>query len=220
MRTCASEWKQCPGGRNDRRARPGRHVLGAVPYAPGFSPPPSSPTAAPAPPPQSGSLFPVVAAVGADFHRGFKCRRSGGRPKRHETLREPMERGQGRWNDRRPDVAAVSVAMPQRAKPPPLRPRAGFAPAPSPAPAPASASQSGSLFPWWQQLGALDRARTERRHALGPAEQANARRSSGRGARCPSEPPSCGSNTPTRIYHYSGTRYYGPHPQGRIYVRG
>src|ERR1700729_364094 len=62
--------------------------------------------------------FPMVAVVGASFCEGVKRRR---RPKRHETMREPMERRQGGGNDRRPELAKVSSAMP---KPPKLRPRA------------------------------------------------------------------------------------------------
>jgi hypothetical protein len=36
---------------------------------------------------------PMVAAVSAYFRGGLKCRRALGRPKRHEDMREPMERG-------------------------------------------------------------------------------------------------------------------------------
>src|SRR3984885_3650983 len=98
-----------PGGRNDRWSGLAP-VLGAVPYAPGFSRRTDGASRAA---PSVWLPIPVVAAVGVDIHRGFKCRRSRDRPKRHETMREPMERRQGRWNDRRPDVAAVSVAMPR-----------------------------------------------------------------------------------------------------------
>jgi hypothetical protein len=62
--------------------------------------------------------FPMVAVVGASFCDGVKRRR---RPKRHETMREPMERRQGGGNDRRPELATVSSAMPN---PPRLRRRA------------------------------------------------------------------------------------------------
>src|SRR6202042_3266700 len=62
--------------------------------------------------------FPMVAAVGASFCDGVKRRR---RPKRHETMREPMERRQGGGNDRGPELAAVSGPMPT---PPGLRRRA------------------------------------------------------------------------------------------------
>src|ERR1700722_17453068 len=62
--------------------------------------------------------LPMVAVVGASFCDGVKRRR---RPKRHETMREPMERRQGGGNDRRPELATVSSAMPN---PPRLRRRA------------------------------------------------------------------------------------------------
>jgi hypothetical protein len=62
--------------------------------------------------------FPMVAVVGASFCDGVKRRR---RPKRHEIMREPMERRQGGGNDRRPELATISSAMPN---PPRLRRRA------------------------------------------------------------------------------------------------
>src|ERR1700733_7590382 len=62
--------------------------------------------------------FPMVAAPGASFCNGVKRRR---RPKRHEIMREPMERRQGGGNDRRPELATISSAMPN---PPRLRRRA------------------------------------------------------------------------------------------------
>ena len=55
-----------------------------------------------------GLALPLVAPVGA----GVQCRRAFGRRERHERMREPMERGEGGGNDRRPDLAAVSRAMP------------------------------------------------------------------------------------------------------------
>ena len=57
--------------------------------------------------------LPMVAVVGASFCNGVKRRR---RPKRHETMREPMERRQGGGNDRRPELATVSSAMPNPPK--------------------------------------------------------------------------------------------------------
>ena len=58
---------------------------------------------------QSGSLFPwsqpsaPASATASNVGR---------RPKRHETMREPMERRQGGGNDWRPELATVSGAMP------------------------------------------------------------------------------------------------------------
>ena len=84
-------------------------IPGAVSYARGRSPGADSRSSVGA-----AVRLPVslVSAIGVDFHRGLKPRCSGWRPKRHETLREPMERRQGRWNDRGPDMAAVFIAVP------------------------------------------------------------------------------------------------------------
>ena len=70
--------------------------------------------------------FPMVAVLGASFCDGVNRRR---RPKRHETMREPMERRQGGGNDRRPELAAVSCAMPYA--PRLRRRRSGVGPGPS-----------------------------------------------------------------------------------------
>ena len=74
-----------------------------------------------------------------------------------------------------------------------------FAPAPPPVPASAPASQSGSLFPWWQPSapGAPPVTRVGEY-----TTELQAR------ARCPSDTV-VWVNTPTRIYHYAETRYYG-----------
>jgi hypothetical protein len=148
--------------------------------------------------------FPMVAARGPSFCNGVKRRR---RPKRYETMREPMERRQGGGNDRRPELATVSGAMPYA---PRLRRRAlgGVAPAPTLAPAPAPASQSGSLFPWWQQSAPASTPGAPATPRAGEYTTELAAR-----ARCPSDT-IVWANTPTRIYHYSGTRYYGQTRRG------
>ena len=80
-------------------------------------------------------------------------------------------------------------------------PSGSFAPAPAPAPAPAS--QSGSLFPWWQPSAPASAPGTPPATRAGEyATELQAR------ARCPSDTV-VWVNTPTRIYHYAGTRYYG-----------
>ena len=66
----------------------------------------------------------MVAALGAGFRAGVESRRRDRRSERHATMREPMERGQGGGHDRRPNLAAVSGAMPMRAVQPRPRPRA------------------------------------------------------------------------------------------------
>ncbi len=86
-------------------------------------------------------------------------------------------------------------------------PSGSFAPAPAPVPAPAPASQSGSLFPWWQPSApaSAPASNVGTPSALRAGEYTTELQAR---ARCPS-----GTvvwvNTPTRIYHYSGTRYFG-----------
>jgi hypothetical protein len=80
-------------------------------------------------------------------------------------------------------------------------PSGGFAPAPAPAPAPAS--QSGSLFPWWRQSAPSSTPGAPATPRAGEYTTELAAR-----ARCPSDTV-VWANTPSRIYHYSGTRYYG-----------
>jgi hypothetical protein len=89
-------------------------------------------------------------------------------------------------------------------------PSGTFAPAPAPAPAPAN--QSGSLFPWWQPSTP----------ASAPAPNVGAPSAPRAGeyttelaarARCPSDTV-VWVNTPSRVYHYSGTHYYGHTKRG------
>jgi hypothetical protein len=82
-------------------------VSGAMPYEPGQLPFDARVGASARP--SVRLAFPMVAIVGASFCDGVKRRR---RPKRHETMREPMERRQGGGNDQRPELATVSGAMP------------------------------------------------------------------------------------------------------------
>jgi hypothetical protein len=74
-----------------------------------------------------------VVTTGDKFRDRINCRRPLGGSKRHEAVRKPMERREGGGNDRRPDLAAVSGAMPHAPK---LRRavgrfRAGAGPCPS-----------------------------------------------------------------------------------------
>jgi hypothetical protein len=87
-------------------------------------------------------------------------------------------------------------------------PSGGFAPAPPVAPAPAPASQSGSLFPWWQQSAPASAPGAPTAPRAGEYTTELAAR-----ARCPSDTV-VWANTPSRIYHYSGTRYYGQTRRG------
>ncbi len=88
-------------------------------------------------------------------------------------------------------------------------PSGGFAPAPAPAQAPAS--QSGSLFPWWQQSAPASPSGATATPRAGEYTTELAAR-----ARCPSDTV-VWANTPTRIYHYSGTRYFG-HTRNGAYM--
>ena len=80
------------------------------------------------------------------------------------------------------------------------------------APAPAPATQSGSLFPWWQPSAP----------AAAPASNVGAPTAPRAGeyttelaarARCPSDTV-VWVNTPSRVYHYAGTHYYGHTKRG------
>lgn len=198
-----------PGGWNDRRSGLAS-VLGAVPYAPGCS---HRADGGARVAPSVRLPIPMVAAVDADFHRCFKCRRSGDRPKRHETLRKPMERRQGRWNDRRPDVATVSVAMPRapnlhRFVVGRIRFRAG----------PGARFSVRISVPVVATIGALDRAHTERRHALDPA--GGPIHNGARGAcSLPVGHRRVGQHADAHLPLF-GNPLLRPHPQGRLYVRG
>ncbi len=85
-------------------------------------------------------------------------------------------------------------------------PTAGSAPAPAPAPAP----QSGSLFPWWQPSAPASAPAT---NVGAPLQAGQYTTELAARARCPSDTV-VWVNTPTRIYHYSGTRYYGQTRKG------
>ena len=159
-------------------------VSGAVPYAPGRSHRADGGSRAA---PSVRLPVPMVAAVDADFRRCFKCRRSGDRPKRHETMRKPMERRQGRWNDRRPDAGHSFFRNAARAKPPPLRPREVSLPRRPRRPLLSQdlCSRGGS--------SRLPRPRPHRAAARPrPCRRANTQRSSRR-VLAARRPPSCGS---------------------------
>ena len=195
MRTCASEWKQAQaGGTTGGQAWP--QFLAQCRTRQGAA----APTAAPAPGPSVRLPIPMVAAVSPGFPRGF----SGDRPKRHESVCKPMERRQGRGNDRRSDLAAVSVAMPRAPNSPLRRQEVSFPPRPQPRRPPL---QSGSLFPWWQQ-SAPSSAPASNVGAPSALQAGQYTTELAARARCPSDTV-VWVNTPTRIYHYSGTRYYG-----------
>jgi hypothetical protein len=159
--------------------------------------------------------IPLVAAVGANL--GLKCRRFVDRPKRYEDVREPMERRQGRRNDRRPDMAALSVAMPRapnlhRFVVGRFRFRAGLCSSvrscpPVRLPVPVVAT-----------VGASFRARIECRRALGPA--GGPVHNGARGARAlPVGHRRVGQHADAHL-PLLGNPVLWAYTEGRIYVRG
>jgi hypothetical protein len=75
------------------------------------------------------------------------------------------------------------------------------------APAPAPANQSGSLFPWWQPSTSASAPAPNVGAASAPRAGEYTTELAAR-ARCPSDTV-VWVNTPSRVYHYSGTHYYG-----------
>jgi hypothetical protein len=210
MRTCAAEWKQAQtAGATGAQSWP--QFLGQCRTREGSAAAPSSSTAAPTPAPQSDSLFPwsqpsapssaTVSNVGA--------------PSAGQSV---MKVCASQWKEAKAAGTTGGRTWPQflaqcrTGQSSAASSSGGFAPAPASVPAPAPASQSGSLFPWWQSSNP----------ASAPASNVGAPAALQAGqyttelaarARCPSDTV-VWVNTPTRIYHYSGTRYYGQTRRG------
>jgi hypothetical protein len=195
MRTCATEWKQAQAaGTTGGEAWP--QFLAQCRTRQGSA---VAPTAAPAPAPQSGSLFPWSQPAAPTSAAAPSAGRS------------VMKVCASQWKDAKATGKTGGLSWPQflsqcRGRQGSVASSSGgFASAPAPAPAPAP--QSGSLFPWWQQ-SAPSSAPTSN-VAAPPALQAGQYTTElAARARCPSDTV-VWVNTPTRIYHYSGTRYYG-----------
>ena len=201
MRTCATEWKQAEAaGTTEGQSWP--QFLAQCRTRQGSAAAPSSSTAAPAPAPQSGSLFPWSQPSAPTSTAASNV----GAPAVGQSV---MRLCASQWKDAKAAGTTAGQTWPQflsqcRARQTSTTSSSGgFAPAPAPAPA----SQSGSLFPWWQQSASSSAAASNvgapsaLRAGQYPTELA-AR------ARCPSDTV-VWVNTPTLIYHYSGTRYYG-----------
>jgi hypothetical protein len=91
-------------------------------------------------------------------------------------------------------------------------PSSGFAPAPAAPPAPAPATQSGSLFPWWQPSAPASAPASSVAAPSAPRAGEYTTELAAR-ARCPSDTV-VWVNTPSRVYHYAGTHYYGHTKRG------
>ncbi len=202
MRTCASEWKQAEAaGTTQGQTWP--QFLSQCRTRQDSA----AATVAPAPAPQSGSLFPWSQPSAPTSTPASNA----GAPSSGQSA---MRLCASQWKDAKAAGTTGGQTWPQflsqcRARQTSTA-SSGFAPASAPAPAPAS--QSGSLFPWWQQSTS---ASTPASNASAPpALQAGQYTTElAARARCPSDTV-IWVNTPTRIYHYSGTRYYGQTRRG------
>ena len=196
MKACASQWKQAQTtGSTGGQSWP--QFLAQC--RTNQTSPASTSTPAPAPTTQSGSLFPwsqssaPASATASNVGAGQSV----------------MRLCASQWKDAKAAGTTGGQSWPQFLAQCRTRqgsaaaPSGGFAPAPAPAPATTPASQSGSLFPWWQQSAPASTPGAPATPRVGEYATELAAR-----ARCPSDTV-VWVNTPSRIYHYSGTRYYG-----------
>jgi hypothetical protein len=199
MKACASQWKQAQStGATGGQSWPQFLAQCRTSQASPASTPVSTPT------PQSGSLFPwsqpsaPASATMSNVGAGQSV----------------MKLCAGQWKDAKAAGTTGGQTWPQFLAQCRTRqgsaPSGGFASAPAPAPAPAPA-QSGSLFPWWQQSAPASAPGATAAPRAGEYTTELAAR-----ARCPLDT-IVWTNTPTRIYHYSGTRYYG-HTRNGTYM--
>jgi hypothetical protein len=207
MRACASEWKQAEAA-GTTRGQSWPQFLAQCRTRQGSAAAPSSSAAAPAPAPQSGSLFPWSQPSAPTSPAASNV----GAPSGAQSV---MRLCASQWKDAKAAGTTGGLSWPQflsqcrarqgsAAAPAP----GGFAPAAAaPAPGPAPASQSGSLFPWWQQ-SAPSSTPAPNVGAPSALQAGQYTTELAARARCPSDTV-VWVNTPTRIYHYSGTRYYG-----------
>jgi hypothetical protein len=196
MRTCATEWKQAQAaGTTGGEAWP--QFLAQCRTRQGSATAPASSTAAPAPAPQTGSLFP--------WSQPSAPASNVGAPSAGQSV---MRLCASQWKDAKAAGTTGGLSWPQflsqcRGRQGSVASSSGgFASAPAPAPAP----QSGSLFPWWQQSAPASAPASNVAPSALQAGQYTTELAAR--ARCPSDTV-VWVNTPTRIYHYSGTRYYG-----------
>jgi hypothetical protein len=196
MRTCATEWKQAQAaGTTGGEAWP--QFLAQCRTRQGAA---ASPATAPTPAPQSGSLFPWSQPSAPTSPTASNL----GAPAAGQSV---MKLCASQWKEAKAAGTTAGQTWPQflsqcRAHQASTASSSGGV-VPAPAPAPAPASQSGSLFPWWQHPAPAANSGAPSTLQAGQYTTELAAR-----ARCPSDPV-VWVNTPTRIYHYSGTRYYG-----------
>jgi hypothetical protein len=203
MRTCATEWKQAEAaGTTGGQTWPQFLAQCRTRLGSGAAP-------APAPAPQSGSLFPwsqpSAPASASASNVGATSAGQG-----------VMKICASQWKEAKAAGTTGGQSWPQflaqcrRQGSAAAAPSGGFAPAPAPAPPPAPVTQSGSLFPWWQSSAPASTPASNVGAALRADQYTTEFQAR---ARCPSDA-IVWVNTPTGIYHYSGTRYYGQTHKG------
>ena len=203
MKACASQWKQAQAtGATGGQSWP--QFLAQCRTSQASSP--STAASAPAPAPQSGSLFPwsqpSAPASGPAPNAG--------------SGQSVMKLCASQWKDAKAAGTTGGQSWPQflaqcrKHQGSAAAPSGGIAPA-APAPTQAPASQSGSLFQWWQQSAPSSSSGATAAPRAGEYTTELAAR-----ARCPSDT-IVWANMPTRIYHYSGTRYFG-HTRNGAYI--
>ena len=195
MRTCATNWKQAQAaGTTNGQSWP--EFLAQCRMRQGTA---SSPQTAPAAP----SLFPwSQPAVPPPASASNAAAASAGQ--------SVMKICANQWKDAKAAGRTGGLSWPQflgqcrsRQGSTAASASGGFAPAPAPAPA----SQSGSVFPWWHPSASTSAPATNAA-APGALEAGQYTTELAARARCPSGAV-VWANTPSHVYHYSGTRYYG-----------
>lgn len=202
MRECASEWKQAQAaGTTGGQSWP--QFLAQCRTRQSAT---AAPASAPAPSPQSGSLIPWLQPSAPSSAPASNA----SAPSASQSV---MRQCASQWKEAKTAGTTGGQTWPEflaqcRVSSATASPSGSFAPAPAPAPAP----QSGSLFPWWQPSGSAS-ATTSNVGAPSALQAGQYATELAARGRCPSDTV-VWVNTPTRIYHYSGTRYYGQTHRG------
>jgi hypothetical protein len=203
MRLCASQWKDAKAaGTTGGQTWP--QFLAQCRASESSAA--AAPASAPAPASQSGSLFPWWRPSAPASAPASNV----GAPSAGESV---MRLCANQWKDAKAAGTTGGQTWPQflaqcrASRTAAASPSGGFAPAPTPAPAPAPAPQSGSLFPW-QQPSAPASAPAPNVGSPSALRAGQFTTELAARARCPTDTV-VWVNTPTGVYHYSGTRYYG-----------